>query len=206
MSLPKLLNLPTAYGCGCNSGQPVSNLRRKVIKIAAAGMVVPWVLTGNLAQAAIVSSAIASGDCLVEDDAQGAPVPLKAADLRVGKPMVAYPFDAKSAVVRNDSRLNKIILLKLPEGDMDAATKARSAGGVIAYSAICTHQACDAKTWLPKEKALVCFCHSSKFLVLENGAVANGPATRSLPSIALALNGDLLVIAGTFSAPPGTGA
>jgi rieske iron-sulfur protein len=199
MSPLYLLNLPG--GSGCPSAQPHSDLRRKVIKIAVAGLTVPWVLTDGMAHAAVTK-----GDCLVDEDAEGAPVPLKVTDLRVGKPMVAYPFDAKNAIVRNESRLNKLILLKLPEADMDAATKARSAGGVIAYSAICTHQACDAKTWLPKEKALVCFCHSSKFLVLENGAVANGPAARSLPSIALALEGDQLVIAGAFSAPPGTGA
>ncbi len=192
-------DLPKA--CGCASASPQSEQRRKVIKIAVAGVAMPWVLAGRHAQAAITL-----GDRLVDDDAEGTPVPLKATDLRVGKPVVAYPFDAKNAVVRNESRLNKIVLLKLADGELDATTKARSAGGVIAYSAICTHQACDAKTWLPKEKALVCFCHSSKFLVLENGAVANGPATRSLPSIALALNGDQLVIAGAFSAPPGTGA
>lgn len=203
MSSQNLPNQPKA--CGCVStlsvARPDSGLRRKVIKIAVVGMAAPWVLTSSLAQAAITR-----GDCLVDEDAEGAPVPLKVADLRVGKPMVAYPFDAKNAIVRNESRLNKILLLRLPEGELDATTNARSAGGVIAYSAICTHQACDAKTWLPKEKALVCFCHSSKFLVLENGAVANGPATRSLPSIALALEGDQLVIAGAFSAPPGTGA
>jgi rieske iron-sulfur protein len=184
MSSQNLPNQPKA--CGCVSALPAapaftalsappgarpdSGLRRKVIKIAVAGMAAPWLLTGELAHAAITP-----GDRLVDDDAEGAPVPLKGADLRVGKPVVAYPFDAKQGIVRNESRLNRIVLLRLPEGELDATTKARSAGGVIAYSAICTHQACDAKTWLAKEKALVCFCHSSKFLVLENGAVANGP-------------------------------
>lgn len=206
-----LLNRPTVPGCNCStddaasanpaSANPASDLRRQVIKIAAASMTVPWALTATPARAAIMQ-----GDCLVDDDAEGPPVPLKATDLRVGKPVVAFPFDAKQGIVRNDTRLNKIILLKFAPGDLDAAHLARAAGGVVAYSAICTHQACDAKTWLSKEKALVCFCHSSKFLVLENGAVANGPATRSLPSIALALQGDQLVIAGAFSARPGTGA
>ena len=201
-----LLNRPTVPGCSCGTDQPASanpasDLRRQVIKIAAASMAVPWALTATPARAAVMQ-----GDSLVDDDAEGPPVPLKATDLRVGKPVVAFPFDAKQGIVRNDTRLNKIILLKFAPGDLDAAHLARAAGGVVAYSAICTHQACDAKTWLSKEKALVCFCHSSKFLVLENGAVANGPATRSLPSIALALQGDQLVIAGAFSARPGTGA
>lgn len=187
--------------CGCGGHRPDSASRRKVINIAVAGIAAPWVLTSGLAHANITR-----GDRLVAEDAEGTPVPLKVADLHVGKPMVVYPFDSKKAVVRNDSRLNKIILLRLPEVDLDPKTKARAAGGVIAYSAICTHQACDVKTWLSKEKALVCFCHSSKFLLLEDGVVASGPALRSLPSIPLAFDGDQLVIAGAFSAPPGAGA
>lgn len=186
--------------CGCHGHRPESELRRKVIKFAAAGMATPWALSGSPAHAAIVQ-----GDRLVEEDAEGAPVPLKVSDLRVGKPVVAYPFDSNKSLTRNDSRLNKIVLLKLAESDLDPKTKARAAGGVIAYSAICTHQACDVKTWLAKEKALVCFCHSSKFSLLEDGVVSGGPALRSLPSIPLALDGDQLVIAGPFSAAPGTG-
>ena len=184
--------------CGCEDDRPDSEPRRNVIRIAVAGMALPWVLTAGLAHAEI-----AKGDRLVEENGEGAPVPLKIADLRLGKPVVAYPFDARKAVIRNDSRLNKIVLLRLPESDLDAKTKARAAGGVIAYSAICTHQGCDVKTWFTAEKALVCFCHSSKFLLLEDGVVASGPALRALPSIPLALDGDELVIAGGFSAPPG---
>ena len=186
--------------CGFHACRPDSEPRRKVIRIVLAGRAAPWALTGSPAHAQIVR-----GDRLVEEDAEGTPTPLKVSDLRLGKPVVAYPFDAKNSVVRNDSRLNKIVLLKLPESDLDSKTKARAAGGVIAYSAICTHQACDVKTWLAKEKALVCFCHSSKFSLLEDGAVTSGPALRSLPSIALGLEGDQLVIAGAFSAAPGTG-
>lgn len=187
-----------SHACGCHAYRPDSELRRKVIKIAVAGVAAPWLLTSSPAHAAI-----SEGDRLVEEDAEGPPTPLKVADLRVGKPVLAYPFDPKKSLTRNDSRLNKIVLLRLPEADLDAKTKARAAGGVIAYSAICTHQACDVKTWLSKEKALVCFCHSSKFLLLEDGVVTSGPALRSLPSIPLALDGDQLVIAGAFSAPPG---
>ena len=184
--------------CGCHVDQPDSEPRRKVIKIAVASMAVPWVLTGGLAHGQVTR-----GDRLVDEDAEGTPAPLKVSDLRIGKPMVAYPFDTKKSLARNDSRLNKIVLLRLPEGDLDPKTRARAAGGVIAYSAICTHTGCDVKTWLAKEKALICFCHSSKFSLLEDGIVASGPAPRSLPSIPLSLDGDQLVIAGPFSAAPG---
>lgn len=166
--------------------------------MAVAGATAPWLMGVSTVHAAAVA-----GDHLVEEDAEGAPIPLRLSDLKVGRPVLAYPFDAKKGVVRNESRLNKIVLLRVAEAELDAKTAARSAAGVVAYSAICTHQGCDVKTWLSKEKALVCFCHSSKFQLLEGGVVSSGPANRALPSVPLKLDGELLVIAGGFSTPPG---
>jgi rieske iron-sulfur protein len=183
--------------CGCSTAARVNAPRRRVIRIAAAG------LTAPLAFAALPAAEPLTGDRLVEEDADGTPAPLRVADLKLGKPVVAFPFDAKRNAPRNDSRLNKIVLIRLPEADMSAETRARAAGGVLAYSAVCTHQACDVKTWLSKEKALVCYCHSSKFALLDGGAVTAGPASRALPAIPLALEGDQLVIAGAFTAAPG---
>ena len=185
-------------GCGCSPTGVSSTQRRQVIRMAVAGAAAPWLMGVSPAHAAAVA-----GDRLVEEDAEGTPTPLKLSDLKVGRPMLAYPFDAKKGVVRNESRLNKIVLLRVAESDMDAKTAARSAAGVMAYSAICTHQGCDVKTWLSKEKALVCFCHSSKFQLLEGGVVSSGPANRALPSVPLKLEGEQLVIAGGFSTPPG---
>ena len=190
--------MPSQNPCSCNGELPFDAGRRKVIQIGAAGFVSPWALAPSLALAKPVI-----GDRLVEDDAEGTPAPLRASDLRPGKPVLAFPYDAIKGEVRSDSRLNKIVLMRFAEADMNAETKARSAGGVVAFSAICTHQGCDVKTWLPKEQALVCFCHSTKFLLLEGGSVASGPALRSLPSLPLSLDGDQLVIAGPFSAPAG---
>ena len=142
-------------------------------------------------------------DLLVEEDAEGAPKPLTVADLKPGKPLLAFPFDAKAGKARSDVRLNKVVLMKFNDADLTPALKGRAAGGVVAYSAICTHQACDVKTWISKEQALVCFCHSSKFLLLDDAKVSGGPATRPLPALPLKLDGDKLVIAGAFSAAPG---
>ena len=184
--------------CSCHADPLVSETRRKVVKIAAAGIAAPWALAAGIAHAKPMP-----GDRLVEDDAEGTPKPLRVSDLRPGKPLLAFPFDAAKGEVRSDSRLNKIVLMRFAETELDAETKARSAGGVVAFSAICTHQGCDVKTWLPKEQVLVCFCHSTKFLLLEGGRVASGPALRSLPFLPLSLDGDQLVIAGPFSAPAG---
>ena len=190
--------MPSVLPSSCSAEHPANRARRRVIKIAAAGVAAPWALASGLAHAKPMP-----GDRLVEEDAEGAPTPLRASDLRPGKPLLAFPFDAAKGEVRSDSRLNKVVLVRFAEADLNAETRARSAGGVLAFSAICTHQGCDVKTWLAKEQVLVCFCHSSKFRLLDGGTVASGPALRSLPFLPLSLDGDLLVIAGPFSAPAG---
>lgn len=183
--------------CGCRAAVDVDATRRRVIRITAVGLTAPLAVATRPAVAAV------SGDHLVEEDAEGAPQPLRVADLKPGKPLLAYPFDTKTGKRRDETRLNKLVLVRLPEAEMTPETRARAAGGVVAYSAICTHQACDVKTWLSKEKALVCFCHSSKFNLFDDGKVVGGPASRALPSVALKLDGDQLVLAGGFSAEPG---
>ncbi len=187
----------TCAPCNCANASRVDATRRRVVRIAAVGMATPLALTG------LPAAAAKTGDRLVEDGAEGAPVPLRVGDLKPGKPVVAFPLDAQRNAPRDETRLNKIVLIRLAEAEMTPGTRARSAGGVLAYSAICTHQACDVKTWLAKEKVLVCFCHSSKFALLDGAAVTVGPASRPLPALPLALDGDVLVIAGAFTASPG---
>ena len=190
--------MPPVLPCSCQAEHPADETRRRIIKITATGLAAPWALAGGLAHAKPMP-----GDRLVEEDAEGKPTPLRASDLRPGKPMLAFPFDAAKGEVRSDSRLNKVVLMRFAEAEMNAETLARSAGGVLAFSAICTHQGCDVKTWLSKELALVCFCHSTKFLLLDGARVASGPAPRALPFLPLSLDGDQLVIAGAFSTAPG---
>jgi len=183
--------------CGCHAADTVDAPRRRVIRIAAVGLAAPLAVATRPAVAAVI------GDRLVEEDAEGAPHPLRAGDLKPSKPVLAFPFDAQSGKRRDETRLNKVVLVRVPEADMTPATRSRAAGGVVAYSAICTHQACDVKTWMSKERVLVCFCHSTKFNLFDDGKVLSGPALRSLPSLPIKLEGDLLVVAGPFSTPPG---
>lgn len=145
----------------------------------------------------------AAGDLLVADDVEKDPVAIKAAEVQAGRPLLAYPFDPGSKLIRNDSKLNKIVLVRVDESDLDAESKARAAGGVLAFSVVCTHQNCEAKTWVAADKALVCFCHASKFSVLEAGRVLAGPAPRGLPMLPLKLQGDQLAVAAPFTTPPG---
>jgi Rieske Fe-S protein len=53
-------------------------------------------------------------------------------------------------------------------------------GEFVAYSAVCTHQACVVAY---KDGQLACPCHGSVFDPAEGAAVLNGPANRPLPEV-----------------------
>lgn len=72
-------------------------------------------------------------------------------DLLAGKPPVmVYPIDPSRRVVRDGSRLNQILLVRLAPDELDEDTRARSADGVVAYSGVCTHAGCDVTLWQTK--------------------------------------------------------
>jgi Rieske Fe-S protein len=87
------------------------------------------------------------GDVLVAAGAT-APAPLKPDDLTLGaKQTFAWPMDPATSTVRNGSRLNKVLLLRLAPEGFDPETKEHAADGVVAYSAICVHTGCDVTNW-----------------------------------------------------------
>ncbi len=103
------------------------------------------------------------GDLLVAHDA-AEPTPLKPGDLPLGgKQTMAWPMDPASSVVRNGTRLNKVLLLRLDPQGFDPATAERAADGVVAYSAICPHAGCDVTVWHADSQLLQCPCHYSEY-------------------------------------------
>lgn len=143
------------------------------------------------------------GDWLVQVDDE-AKKPLASGDLTLGaKPVIVYPYDPAAKALRDGTRLNRIVLVKVDPSTLDAATAARAADGVVAYSAFCTHQGCDVSAWVAAEKVLLCFCHFSKFAPHQEAAVTGGPAPRPLPALPLKQEEGKLVVADGFNAPPG---
>jgi len=144
------------------------------------------------------------GDLLVAVTAVSSPVPLKPDDLLLdGKQTFAWPMDPESKTVRNGSRLNKVLLLRLDPEGFDPETKAHAAEGVVAYSAVCTHTGCDVINWHPDSQLLECPCHYSTYDPKDGAKVISGPAPRRLPALPLRIADGQLVVAKPFTGRAG---
>ena len=119
------------------------------------------------------------------------------------RPIIAYPWEPSSKTVRNGSRLNQVLLLRLPVDDLTAETRARAAEGIVAYSAVCTHAGCDDWAWMKDNKTLKCPCHDSEFNPRDAARVTVGPATRRLAALPLAVKSGLLLVSGEFTGKVG---
>ncbi|UAJ81215.1 Rieske (2Fe-2S) protein [Leifsonia sp. ZF2019] len=65
-----------------------------------------------------------------------------------------------------------------------------TAGTVVAFSAVCTHQGC---TVAPQGKEFDCPCHGSTFDAA-TGDVINGPARDPLPKLTATVSGDTVTV------------
>lgn len=120
-----------------------------------------------------------------------------------GPPVLAWPMDPASNTVRKDSRLNKILLVRLDPATLVGPTKDRAADGVVAYSAICPHAGCEVNGWVAEQQILECSCHYSHYNPREGAAVMDGPASRALPALPLKLVDGKLAVAKPFTSRVG---
>jgi len=126
------------------------------------------------------------------------------ADVPLGDPPVtAYPMDPATGMVRDQSRLNQVLLIHLDPAELGAETRTHAAEGIVAYSAICTHTGCDSWEWQAQTRTIKCPCHFSTFDVRDGARVLDGPAPRRLPALPLKVIDGVLAAAGGFSSRPG---
>jgi Rieske Fe-S protein len=124
---------------------------------------------------------------------------VRAEDLALGGPQVqVYPI-APDGTVRSDTRLNLVILARFDPAALTDETRARAADGVVAYSAICTHQGCPVNMWSKERNAFVCSCHASSYDPRNAAEVIDGPAPRPLAALGLKLKEGVVTVASTFS-------
>jgi Rieske Fe-S protein len=115
-----------------------------------------------------------------------------------GPPLTAYPLDPGTGVVRDGSRLNQVLLIRLDPVLLTAATHTHAAEGIVAYSAVCTHAGCDISDWREETKTLVCFCHYTEFDPSDGARVVSGPAPRRLAALPVKVINGVLMAAGGF--------
>jgi Rieske Fe-S protein len=143
------------------------------------------------------------GDLLVNSEGDNEGQVIKPADLKQGgPPLRAWPKDPKTSVVRDGSRLNEILVVKLDPNELDEITRARAVDGIVAYSAVCAHAACPVSEWVKADTGdmtvFKCPCHNSEYDPRQNAQVVFGPAPRRLAALPLALNDGTLTVAGSF--------
>jgi ubiquinol-cytochrome c reductase iron-sulfur subunit len=131
--------------------------------------------------------------------------PIDSAATRFGELVTVFP---EGHVGVDDSQA---ILLRVQPELLSERTVAQGAvDGWVAYSKICTHAGCsvglfgiDARE-PDTVRQLVCPCHQSIFDPVDGARPVGGPATRSLPQLALAIDADgFLVAEGDFDQPVG---
>ena len=176
--------------------------RRRVLSAgAAACLVSPLAISSAQAEG---DDLPAKGDHLVGADGDGKAPPLTIDSVKVGGDIVTAIAVTEAGVAKNSSRFSKLILFRFDPKDIDEAAKPMTVDGVVAYSAICTHQGCELNAWDPATAKLRCFCHGSEFLPGKGGEVAHGPASKQLPMLPLAKgDGGKLMVADGFTAQPG---
>lgn len=142
------------------------------------------------------------GDLLVHAEGDHVGKPVDPADIPLnGGPVQVWPMDPATKVVRDGSRLNQVLLLRLDPASLDEDTQAHSADGIVAFSAICSHAGCPVTGWVIGEggkQVLKCFCHNSEYDPRQNASVVFGPAPRKLAALPVKIVDGTLVVAGKF--------
>jgi quinol---cytochrome c reductase iron-sulfur subunit len=134
--------------------------------------------------------------------------PWQAAAIVEGAFYTAFPEGAD-----RDVQGSPLIVVRLPEKQLDLPPELAGydAGGIVAYSKICTHAGCAISMYrvphfapVEPKPALVCPCHYSTFDPATGGTVLFGPAGRPLPMLPVGVDGKgYLRARGNFDDPPG---
>jgi Rieske Fe-S protein len=150
-----------------------------------------------------VAGGSAAGGSAAGGSAADGSAPLEPKDVAPGAPVMAWPMDPVARIVRNGSRLNKVLLLRLDPSGLTAETLARAVDGIVAYTVICPHTGCDVTGWIADQAILECPCHSSLYNPRDGGAVLGGPAPRPLPALPLRLQDGRITVARPFTSRVG---
>jgi len=139
------------------------------------------------------------GDVLVYALGARTGQPIALADVAPGaKQITAFPMDPATHRVRDGTRLNQLIVVRLAADVLSDETRARAADGVVAYSGVCTHTGCDVTDWIKPVQHFKCPCHESEYDPGDAARVVSGPAPWQLAALPLKIADGLLAVAAPF--------
>jgi len=170
--------------------------RRDVVKMGlATGIVVPMKALGQPPNRLRPQP----GDLLVFEEGPNQDALVRPELLELNqKPVSAMARDPETDVLRDGSRLNRVMITRIDAEKMTERYQSNIAGGVIAYSAVCTHTGCDVINWDEGRLRMACPCHESQFDIYDGGNVVGGPAPRPLAMLPLELVDGLIRVAAEF--------
>jgi ubiquinol-cytochrome c reductase iron-sulfur subunit len=184
------------------AGGPVTRrtflVRAAIGAVAALGaaLAIPALSLGPRPGRALFRTAWTAGARLVDGDGR----PVAAADVSQGSVQTVFP---EGAVGSADAQT---LLIRVNPSDLalPMGREGWAPDGCVAYSKLCTHAGCPVGLYRDADHALLCPCHQSTFDVLRGAVPTFGPATRPLPQLALAVDGDgYLVAQRDFAEPVG---
>jgi rieske iron-sulfur protein len=125
--------------------------------------------------------------------------PVSVADLGVAEKQVfAFAMDPASGLMKNGTRMNQVLLIRLDPAALSAETADRSVNGLVAYSGVCSHTGCDVTDWNAEFSRFQCPCHESQFDPSDGARVVGGPAPWQLAALPLKEVDGKVAVAGTF--------
>jgi len=109
------------------------------------------------------------------------------------KPAEGFPLDPKTEILRRKNPANRMLVMRRDEAEMDPSTRARSADGVLVYSAHCPVCGCQKLAWTPSTPSLGCMC--SQPTAAPADAQTGTPVIRRLPMTPLGLDEEGFIVA-----------
>jgi ubiquinol-cytochrome c reductase iron-sulfur subunit len=112
---------------------------------------------------------------------------VKLGDISLNGFMTVYPEGHTDVDSAADSAA---LLINLGETVITDKIRPKAVQGHVVFSQICTHAGCPARLFSQQTRTLLCPCHQSQFAVLKGAKPVAGPATRSLPQLAISVDSD----------------
>ena len=171
---------------------------RRAVLSAGIGLGLGLAVRAAVAQSDATRDRPKEGDLLVRvGAAEPSPLAADSIPLDAGQVM-AWPMDPVEHIVRDGSRLNKVLLVRLSPDTMESTTRERAADGVVAYSAICPHAGCEVTNWSVEGDRLACPCHDSQYDPKAGARLISGPSPRGLAALPLRITDGKLTVARPF--------